>query len=103
MRNLRLKTSLLFIVILTITSVFTLKENTKTIDFVPIKNSSYRNSNLDKILEIKDVETRKVEGRNFLNKLNKKYSKDQKSNSKIFSLVSSTIFICLICIIIFSI
>jgi hypothetical protein len=103
MRNLRLKTSLLFIVILTITSVFTLIENTKTIDFVPVKNSSYMSSSLNEILEIPDAETRKVEGRKFLNDINENYYNDQKSNSRIFSLVSSMIFICLICMIIISI
>ena len=100
MKHLRLKILLLLIIILTITSIFTLIENTKTIDFVPVKN---RSISLDKILEIPDTETRKAEGAILLNHLNKKYSKDQKSNARIFSLVSSMIFICLLCIIIISI
>jgi len=100
MKHLRLKILLLLITILIVTSVFTLIQNTKTIDFVPIKN---RSTSLEMILDIQDVETRKAEGEKFLNQLNEKYSKDQQSNARIFSLVCSIVFICLLCIIIISI
>lgn len=100
MKNLRLKILLLLIITISVTTIFTFVENTKTIDFVPVKNEYYSKSILNEILEIPDVETRKVEGEIFLNQLNKKHSKNQKSNAKIFSLLSTNIFICLVCIII---
>jgi uncharacterized membrane protein (DUF106 family) len=100
MKNLRLKISLLLIITISVTTIFTLVENTKTIDFVPVKNKSYYNSSLNEILKIQDVETRKAEGEIFLNQLNKKHSNDQESNAKIFSLLSSNIFICIVCVII---
>lgn len=100
MKKLRLKILLLLIIIISITTVFTLVENTKTIDFVSVKNQNYLNSSLNEILKIQDIETRKAEAKIFLNQLNKKHSKDQKSNARIFSLLSSNILICIVCMII---
>ncbi len=70
-------------------------ENAKMIDPVMTKNFSLTRTNFDKVLQIEDSKTRKIEGNEFLNNIEKKKIKNQNNVFNV-SVLQSVAIVCLI-------
>ena len=100
MKNLKIKSLIFLISILTILNSLAWIENAKTIDIVITKNFHYQRITLNRILAIKNIQERQTEMQKFINKKEKYYIEEQNKRTLIFEFLGSTTFISIICIII---
>lgn len=97
MKNIRIKSLVALTLILTIFSVITWVENAKTTDILASKNLSHHRIRVNKIINIQEIEERKIECEKYLNNWDKNYIEEQDQRADIFILLSFMTFLSLGC------
>ncbi len=100
MKNLRIKSLVLLILILTILNSLAWYENAKTIDIAVTKNMHYQRITINRIFAIENLQERKAETEKFIVRNEKSHIEEQNKRVNIFTFLSISIFLLLVLLLI---